>query len=437
MGFLPPVVATLIADTKEYTAKMDAAQIKMGELGVEAETTGGKLSSFANKAATGIVAAGVAAAVLSAKMATDFQSSMTLLVTGAGEAQKNIEMVSQGILAMAGTVGQTPKALADGMYLIESAGYHAAAGLTVLKAAAEGAAVGNAQLTTVAGALTTVMHDYNIPVSKANQVTSALIETVASGKTHLEDLGASLGNVIPTAATLGVSLAQVGAGMAVQTNAGMSARLAAMHLNATMLALAAPNKIAASTMDAFGLSAQKLTETMADPRKGLGVALQMMVDAVGSKFPKGSAEYVAALKAMAGGTVGLQTILDLTGTHAKEFATDATNIGKRVNGASKEVQGFALVQKDLKFQLESLKGSASSLAISFGQFMLPKLSTVAGWAAKVFSLFTGKSIFSKIADDSVIAIFVAAVALKLGKAVKGISTLVQKYLMALKPLLAN
>ena len=422
-AFLPPVVATLLADIKQYSAKMTEADGQMAKFGATADASSARVNKAMNKAANFVIGAGLVVAATSVKMAMDFQTATTALVTGAGESEKNLGLIKKGILDMAGVVGQTPKQLAEGLYMIESAGYHGAEGLKVLQASAEGAAVGGAQMETVASALTTVMHDYNIPVSQANQVTSALIQTVASGKTHLELLGASLGKVIPTASLLGISFAQIGAAMAVQTNAGMSARLAAMHLNATMVSLVAPNKLAASTMQAFGLSAQKLKTTMADPKQGLNVALQMMVDAVGKKFPKGSAEYVAALKAMAGGTVGLQTILALTGTHAKEFATDAVNIGKSLHGAGKEVQGFALVQKDLGQQLKQLSASGSAFAIAFGEWLLPKVSSIATWGLGVINWFKDHPLVSKIASDAAIGVFVAAVGLKLAKAFQGIKAI--------------
>jgi TP901 family phage tail tape measure protein len=423
---LPPVIATLIADTKEYMAKMDAAQGKMGALGEEANKTSSKFSSFANKASTAVIGAGLAVAAVSVKMATDFQSATTTLVTGAGESEKNLAMIRQGILDMAGVVGQTPKQLAAGLYMIESAGYHGAAGLKVLKAAAEGAAVGNAQMSTVAAALTTVMHDYNIPVSRANQVTSALVESVASGKTHLEDFGASIGKVIPTASLLGVSLQQVGAAMAVQTNAGMSARLAAMHLNATMLALVAPNKLAAATMDSFGLSAQKLKDTMSNPKQGLNIALQDIVTAVGKKFPVGSAAYVEAIKAMVGGTVGFQTVAALTGTHAKEFATDVTNIGKAANGTSKEVQGWSLVQKDLGQQLKQISGSGSSLAIQLGNLILPAASKIAGWVSSFAGELNKNKALRDVFAVGAATAFVGAVGFKLTKAFQSIMSVFGK-----------
>ena len=221
---LPPVVATLVADIKQYSAKMDEADRKMTQFGAASETTGSKVMGGLQKASTAIIGIGVAVAAYSVKAATNFQSLTTALVTGAGESEKNLKMVSDGILAMAGKVGQTPAQLAQGLYMIESAGYHGSAGLTVLQAAAEGAAVGSAQMETVANALTTAMHDFNIPVSKANNVTSALIETVASGKTHLQDLASSMGKVMPVASALGVSMQGVLGAMATMTNSGLSAR---------------------------------------------------------------------------------------------------------------------------------------------------------------------------------------------------------------------
>ena len=420
IGGFSPVTAVLLADTKGYSAKIDEAGAKMDALGASTDTTSQKFSNFANKASTAIISAGLAAGAVSVKMASDFQTAMTSLVTGAGEAQKNIGLVSKGILNMGGQVGETPAQLAAGMYLIESAGYHGAQGLTVLKAAAQGASVGGADLATTAGAVTSVLHDYSLGVDKSAAVTSALIETVASGKTHLEDVGLVLGKVIPTASALGVSFQQVGAALAVQTNAGVSARLAAMHLNSTMLALVAPNKVAAATMDAFGLSAQKLKDMISNPHEGLGFALQTISDTVGQKFPRSSANYTEAIKAMLGGTLGYQTLLALTGTHAKEFATDVTNIGERMKAVTPTVQGFALVQKDLSFQMHSLEASASAAAINIGNWLLPKATDVAKWANGVFDYFKKHPLVTKIASDAAIGLFAASVTYKLGKALLGV-----------------
>ena len=416
---LPPVVAILLADTKRYTAEMDKAEGKMKHFGATSDATGSKVMAGMQRASTAIIGLGVGIAAYSVKAAINFQDLTTALVTGAGESEKNLKMVSDGILAMAGAVGQTPAELAKGLYMIESAGYHGAAGLAVLKAAAEGAATGHAQLETVAGAVTTAMHDYNISTAKATNVTSALIETVASGKTHLQDLAGSMGKVMPVAAALGISMQDVLGAMATMTNAGLSARLASMGLSNTLMSLSAPSKIAQSTLESFGLTSQHIKDTMNGPG-GLSKALGEISTAVGQQFPSSSVQYAQAMRSILGGTVGFRTAVMLTGSHTKEFNTDVKNIGATMQGAQKHVQGFALVQKDLAFQLQSVKGSLTAGAISLGQWLLPKLSTVAGWATSVINFLKSKSLFSKIASDAVIGLFVGAVVLKLGKGISSI-----------------
>lgn len=416
---LPPVVATLVADIKQYSADMDKAEGKMTAFGAKADTTGSKVTNGLNKASNAIIGLGLGVAAYSVKSATSFQELMTQLVTGAGESESNLKTVSDGILAMAGQVGQTPQALAQGMYLIESAGYHGSAGLKVLKASAEGAAVGGAQMSTVANALTTAMHDYHIPVSNANNVTSALIETVASGKTHLEDLAGSLGKVMPVASALNVPMTNVLGAMASMTNAGLSAQFSAKHLQNTLLALSAPSMKAGNALNDVGLSSQQVKDVLSGPQ-GLATALNMIETHVGQKFPQNSVAYTTAMKTILGGTTGYSTALMLTGHNLKTFTDNVSNIGAKMGGAQTQVQGFSKVQKDLAFQLKSVSGSLQAGAISLGQWLLPKISDVAKWATSVINFFKGKSIFSKIASDAVIGLFVSAVVVKLGKGISSV-----------------
>src|SRR5690348_1221802 len=108
--------------------------ISSGETGVMAGLQG--ISSHllgiagpAGVAAGAVVAAGIGIAGASVAMAADFQESMTQLVTGAGESKANLQAVSDGILGIARDTGTSTSQLAQGMYMVESAGYHGAAGL--------------------------------------------------------------------------------------------------------------------------------------------------------------------------------------------------------------------------------------------------------------------------------------------------------------------
>ena len=416
----PPVVATLVADTRGFNAKIDESAGKMEALGKTGDSIGSKLSSGLNKAATGIIVAGVAVAGVSIKMASDFQTATTELVTGAGESAKNIEMVRQGILALAPAVGQSPIDLAKGMYLIESAGFHAAQGLSVLKAAAEGAKVGGADMATVADALTTALHDYKIPASEATGVTSALVATVAAGKTHMENLAASLGRVLPVASSLNIPLQNVLGSVAALTNTGMTARLATTNLSQAMLNLVSPSSKANTILGDFGLTAQGLLNTMRDPSKGISVAFQTVIDAVGKKFPAGSADYIAAIKAMTGTTAGLKVALDLTGTASKTVIDNTKSIGLAMANGKTQVQGWGDVTKELSFQLDSLKSAGSSAAINLGNWLLPKATDLVKWVNHAVGFLREHPLVTRIASDTAIGLFAASVGFKLAKGISSV-----------------
>ena len=83
------------------------------------------------------------------------------------------------------------------MYYVESAGFSGANGLTVLKAAAQGAAAEGADTTTVAKALTDVLVDYHLKAGAAADVTSQMITAVAQGKTSLQEFSGVFASIVP------------------------------------------------------------------------------------------------------------------------------------------------------------------------------------------------------------------------------------------------
>lgn len=137
----------------------------------------------------GLLALGMAAgAVAAVKMAGDFQQSMTRLVTSAGETRKNIGLVSKGILNLSVSTNTSTKQLAAGMYTVESAGFHGAQGLTVLKAAAQGAQAEGANLSTVSNAVTSGLNAYGLSASHAMAFTNEMVTAVGRGKMTMQDL---------------------------------------------------------------------------------------------------------------------------------------------------------------------------------------------------------------------------------------------------------
>ena len=325
---------------------------------------------FAGKALGVAIPVAIGAAGIAAvKMAGNFQELMTQLVTGAGESESNIKAVRDGIIALAPATATSQEALAKGMYMIESAGYHGAAGLAVLKSAAEGAKVGGAQMATVADALTSALNAYGLKATDANKVTNTLVATVANGKMHMEDLAGSLGKVLPAAAKSNVSLQEIGAAMAVMTAQGTPAADAATYLRQTLLNLQNPSGKAKKAMQEIGLTAKDVAETLT--HKGLHAALELVTEHLHTKFPKGGYEATATLANMVGGVKSMQASLLLTGTGAATFATNMKAISGSVSDAHGKVVGFDKAQEDLNFKLEAAKLKVTGFAIQVGTALIP------------------------------------------------------------------
>lgn len=331
----------------------------------------------------GLALAGMA--VEATHLAANFQYTTQTLVTGAGEDQKNLELIRKGILSLAGEVGQTPQKLAEGMYMIESAGFHGAEGLKVLDASARTATVGAASMESVSDALTSALNAYHLPADKAREVTDKLLTTVAQGKMHMTDLASNIGKVLPVASLAGISLDQVAAATATMTMQGTDAAVATTGLRFLMNSLLSPTKQAQDTMKTFGLSALDVATALRE--KGLSGALEMITDHVGKKFPVGSQQYIAALDHIVGGTRGMTAALELTGQNMKTFKDNVNAISHASDGAGKTMEGWKEHSHDFNIVMERLRAGLEAILIRIADRWLPLITqaaqTMVDWLPKI------------------------------------------------------
>ena len=263
------------AEAATATKAATAASKEAGTVAQEssAKTSGG-MKLWAVAAAAGIA--------ISVKMAGDFQQSMTRLVTSAGETKGNLGLVSQGILAMSSATNTSTSQLASGMYQVESAGFHGAAGLTVMKAAAQGAQAEGADLATVASALTSGLNAYGLKANQATSFTNQMLAVVGEGKMTFQELAGSLSAVLPIAAANGISFAQVGGALATMTSMGVSAREGSQELANTIRNLGKPSNVAVNEMNQLGISSVNIQQHLG--QRGLTGTIGILANAVKDKM---------------------------------------------------------------------------------------------------------------------------------------------------------
>jgi TP901 family phage tail tape measure protein len=323
--------AKATASTAEMSAAMDAQAAKStglaGALGVSNKALMG----------AGVVAAG--AGIEFAKMAGDFNMATTRLVTSAGETQSNLQMVRDGILSMAGSVGYSSEELAAAMYKVESGGQHGAAGLKVLQAAAQGAKAENADLTTVSDALTSAMVDYKVPADQAATVTSKLVAATSQGKMTFEELASSMAAILPVASANHVSLNDILGDLASMTVHGMSAQQASQNLADAIRHMAAPTQVQAKELASLGMNATEVSKSLGE--QGLSGTINTISQRITSQMGPDGMVVVNLTNALKGMSPAVQEL----GAKVLDGTMDLTGFSKAAGGldviSGKQAKSFA------------------------------------------------------------------------------------------------
>lgn len=282
-------LATSAAEAGTATAAVGDAMAGTSSKASQANTTLG----VSNTTLMALGAAAIGAAYESVKMAGDFQAAVTRLATSAGESQQNLQMVGNGILAMAGQVGYSSDQLAQAMYTVESGGQHGADGLKTLQAAAQGAKTENADLGTVADAVTSALKDYHLTADDAATVTSKLVAATSQGKTSFEELAGAMSNILPVASADHVSLDDILGDLSSMTVHGESAQQASQNLADALRHLASPTQAQSKELAALGLNATQVSMDLGS--KGLSGTIQEIATAIQNQMGPGTQEVVLNL----------------------------------------------------------------------------------------------------------------------------------------------
>jgi TP901 family phage tail tape measure protein len=382
------------ADITDLTVKSAVAKKEISSFGDSAKKVGSLVAGGLLVAGTAALAFGVA----STKMAGDYQQNVTKLYTTAGEFKDNLQMVGDGMLKMSTQVGTGALKLSEAMYWIESGGLHGKRGLEALRVAAQAAKAENADLDKVSVALVASLNAYAGQGMTDVQVMNTLTAATSQGMMTFEGLAGSLHNVLPASAKFHISLKDVTAALATMTAQADPADQAATHLRQVILAIEKPSTAGAKALRSIGLTSDQIAKEM---QKSLPDALKMITDAVGKKFPEGSAAYNAAIAAIAGGSKQMMGFLELTGTHMSTFTDNVKKISAAVKQGGNDLMGWSDIQKNFNFKLDAGKAAVEALMISVGTKLLPVFGRVLDTMTPLISGFSDWITKSGFLDSAV------------------------------------
>ena len=178
-----------------------------------------------------------------------FESSMQKVKTLFTGTDEQFSELSDEILEISSATGLAADGLAEAAYSAESAGVPMEMLGTMLQSSAELAAAGFTDIDTALSATAKTMNAYGMEGEESiGRVQKVLMQTQNLGITTVDELGASLAQVTPTASAFGVSFEQVGASLAVMTASGTSTAQATTQLNSLIAELGKTGTIASNNL---------------------------------------------------------------------------------------------------------------------------------------------------------------------------------------------
>jgi len=220
-----------------------------------------------------IVGVGIAAT----KMAMDFDTSLTKMVSLVGLTNDEVDGMRDKIKSLASQYGKSASEAADAMFFITSAGLRGSDAMETLEASLKGAAIGLGDVQTIADLATSAMNAYGPSVLSAGKATSILRTAVEQGKLESADLAAAMGSVLPIASALGVGFDEAAAAMASMSRTGTGAAEASTQLRGILMQVTKESPRGAKALKSVGLSYDGIRKTISE--EGLLKGLQTLVGA--------------------------------------------------------------------------------------------------------------------------------------------------------------
>lgn len=287
------------------------------------------------------------AAKTSSEFGTAIAEVSTLLDDTSG-----ITALEESVKSLAREFGGPAAAQARALYQIISAGATNSADANRILAQSNRLAIaGVSDLKTAADGITSVLNAYGKSAQDAESVSDSLFAAVRAGKTTVDELAGSIGQVAPIAATAGVEFDELAATIATLTQGGVATTQAVTQIRAVLAGVVKPTKDAQKAAEELGIQ----FNLAALRSQGLAGFLQNISERAGDNEE--------ALSRLFGSVEGLQAVFSLVGQQAGNFERNLASVA----GAAGATQAaFEKIDDTPAQRLARFSASVDQLKISFG-----------------------------------------------------------------------
>lgn len=355
-------VGEAMSGTEKHAKDM---QKTFGELQGEFNSLGLKVAGFGLAGLAGLGVAG--------KAASDYNAAIAEVASITDRANFPIGVMKEMTQAMAVTYGGDLTGHVKALYQAASSGAQTAAEAQQLLTAANLLAVGGLSDSFAAvDALTNVVNAFGMSLDKTTDIADAMFVAVKVGKTDINQLAHSIGDLAPIANLAGLEMDEMFSAVAAASNQLGSGTKAITGLRAAISSILTPTKDAADEAKRLGITFT---------REHLGaVGIQQFVE----EITHATGYTQDSLSKLFGSIEGLGAIAALTANDGHALADATKAMSERAGAAD---SAFRTMADATQFAEKRLTANLQVALVKVGEVLLPILEHVLRTANSMLEVF--------------------------------------------------
>lgn len=341
----------------------DNASDVLRGIGTNAQEIGKVVVGAFAGVATGITAAMGAAVTKGLAEFQTFEAGMNEIFTlMPNVTQEAMDSMTEDIQAFSARMGVLSEDAIPAVYQALSAGVPQDNVFEFLEVAQKAALGGVTDLETAVDGITSVLNAYGTETMSATEASDLMFRAVVLGKTTFEELSASLFNVAPVAASMGIGFENITAAIAALTAQGVPTSVATTQMRAAFTELAdSGSDVGKAFTEVAGQSFRDFMASGGNLADALDLVSQA-AEATGKPIDE-----------LFGSVEAAQAVLGLTGANADTFRTFLDDMA---NSAGATDAAFQQMNQGIGRAFDRLAAKTQNFFVNIGALVAPMLTPI-------------------------------------------------------------
>ncbi|MFR0047480.1 MAG: phage tail tape measure protein [Clostridium butyricum] len=349
---------------KQYNKKLKDLSENLNSLGDKLQTAGGKISSLGGNLMK-LSSPLLAFSAYSAKVAMDFEESMSNVAALSGATSDDLEKLSDAAKEMGVSTSKSAKESADALGYMSLSGWDTQQMLTGLEPILRMSEAAGADLALKSNLVTDSMSSLGVEVNDLNRYLDIVAKSQSSANTSATQMLEAYISCGGTFKNLNVPLEESATWISILANRGKKASEAGNSLNSVLVNLTGGSSTAKGAMDELGVSAWDLDGNFI----GIEATLRLLNDALATCTQEQKTNFESAI----GGKTQLDTLQALLSGLNEEYVDLKATITDSDGELNKLGQ---TMQDNAKGNVTKLKFQLEGLGIQIGNYLLPHINSL-------------------------------------------------------------